>query len=221
MSVARVARLFAILVLALSGCSGAIDPIDSEPPVTAEPTSATVVAEAPWRLAPHVCDTAAEPGISPTSLPYYPATISLIQGETVEAGDFLFDLWLYCYPTPQSDEERQPNSVKGLEIYGAWYYNGPKVEGLTGDYWGFEPDVKAATQADGPFWKAKGSYRTGISLSQEEITEMVIQGEPLRFQVRIESPVGTHGAVLQFKLTPTGEGYVPTEVSVEPFNEDF
>ena len=171
------------------------------------------------KVAPQVCENATEPGLSPYGLPYRPYDVSFIQGGAVEDGDFLFDLWLYCYPPSQPSTADQPNVIEGLGVYGGWYYGGPGVEGRTQDYWGFESYVSPVSVASGPLYKAKGGYRSGITLSQEEIIEHVKNGTPFQFQSRVESPVGVYGAILQFKLESTLGGYVPTEVTVEPLNK--
>lgn len=171
------------------------------------------------KVAPQVCENATEPGLPPYDLPYRPYDVSFIQGGAVEDGDFLFDLWLYCYPPSQPSPADQPNVIEGLGVYGGWYYGGPKVEGRTQDYWGFGSYVSPASGVIGPLYKAKSGYRGGIAMSQEEIIEYVKNGIPFQFQGRIETPVGVYGAILQFKLEPTLEGHIPAEVTVEPLNK--
>ena len=169
------------------------------------------------KIAPQVCATATQPGIPEAGLPYRPYGVSFIQGKTVEDGDFLFDLWLYCDPNLKSGTA--DSAIAGLGVYAGYYYAGPRVDGFTEDYWGFEPDVSSANGSWGPLFKRSASYRPGVSLSEEDATNRIKNGIPFRFMVRLESPVGVYGAVLQFTAESTSAGIVPTAVSVEPLTK--
>ncbi len=219
----RILPVWVIVGLALSACSGAAAPIKN-PPSTIENLTEPAADAVPLRIAPQICENAAEPGISPEGLPYRPYNVSFIQGGTVEDGDFLFDLWVSCYPMLESNSKAPTPEplltiVKGLGVYGGWYYGGPKVEGLTQDYWGMEPDVLRVSGVDGPLSEASTSYYSGINMTREELVEFVESGEPFRFQIRIESPVGVHGAVLEFNLEPSLEGYIPMNITVAPWGK--
>lgn len=172
------------------------------------------------KVATEVCENATKADISPSGLPYRPADVSYIQGDTIQSGDFFFDLWLICDSrmTPTSSSNYF-SEVEGLGVYSAWYYGGPKVEGQIQDYWGFEPEVLPVTGSIGPLYKAKSGWLSGINLPAETVARRVEMREPFRFQVRVESPVGINGAFLEFKLMPTQTGYIPVEINVESLSK--
>ena len=174
------------------------------------------------KVAPQVCESAVEPGVPAVGLPYRPYDVSFIQGGSIEDGDFIFDLWLYCYPLSKPSDADRISIVEGLGVYAGWGYRGLRIEGRTQDYWGFGMDYpyySTVAPALGPLYKTKGGYRTGIEMSEEDVIERVKNGIPFHFEGKIESPVGIYGAVIQFKLEATEEGLIPKDVTVEPLNK--
>ena len=205
----------------LAACTSTTPPLTATPAAGENQTQlVTETATIPLKIAAQVCEKATEPGIPPEGLPYRPTDVLLIGGETIEEGDFVFDFWLTCSPSEGTSQKDQPTTVEGLGVYGGWYYGGAEVEGSTQEYWGFEADVFPTSGFTGPFYKAKSGFRSGITLSEDEINEYVKSGKPLHFQGKIDSPAGVYGAVLEFKLEPSAEGYVPMDIKVVSLSKD-
>ena len=138
-----------------------------------------------------------------------------LQNVSSTNGDFTFDFWLYCDISLTLKDNTHYSAIPHLGIYSAWKYTGPKVNGHTTDFWGFEPDVKPANSWDGPLYKAASHFKSGISLTEDSATKLIQTQTPFRYQVRVESPQGKYGAVFSFTIQMAEAKYVISKIDVE------
>jgi LysM repeat protein len=148
----------------------------------------------------------------------------LIGGDTLQVGDFTFDLWLHCdsvFGTSGGNLDAQ-SEVAGLGIYAFWTYHGADQMGDTQEYSGIEPYVALRGGSVNLVDGSGGGMDLGLQFPLEIIPDFSkIDRAPLRFVYVLQTPQGeTQGAVLAFTLERQADGFYARQVSVAPWQGD-
>ncbi|GAB4501686.1 MAG: hypothetical protein Fur0035_12290 [Anaerolineales bacterium] len=140
-----------------------------------------------------------------------------LTGMQTTVGDFVFQLWLYCDPNLQSDGQGAAYSaIPGLGLFASWRYNGPQVSGKYGDFYGFEPDIFTGTSMDGPLYRARSGYISGITVSAEDAQKHLEQATPFLYHVGVQTPSGKKETIFSFTVTLQQDTYHLSAVTEKP-----
>lgn len=141
----------------------------------------------------------------------------ILGGGRVQSGDFQFEAYLYCDPNlgPDSAAMESMSAIAGLGVHTAWRYEGVDLPGDVELIWGFGQNKPSGGWDGGLTRFSMGSFTGGIN--SEEITSTITQGLPLQLTFAVK-PTGARqaGAILSFELVPSSDGYVPTNIRLEP-----
>jgi hypothetical protein len=130
--------------------------------------------------------------------------------------DFTFVFWLYCDPALQPNSSGENYSaIPSLGLLATWRYTGRKVEGHNADFWGFEDDLNSSTSWEGPLYRAKSGFQSGIYLPEEVSSKKIETQSPFQFSIGVDSPLGKHGAVFSFTVSKDGDSYIISDITVK------
>jgi TolB protein len=171
----------------------------------------------PFQMDPAVCSSQVYPAPQGVYLKY-PAT-KVIGGGTVQNDDFTFQIYLYCDEALRADTPESFSEISGLGIYAKWVYNGPLLEGEFWDLYGIEPGVKRSTGFSNLSKGSSAGYNGGLvfpdaSSNAWQVSELVKDGMPLQFSVKVQTRLMLYGARLSFKLAEGANGLIPMEIGV-------
>lgn len=123
-------------------------------------------------------------------------------------GDFSYEVWLYCDPALQPNDQGNVNAIAGLGIFSSWRYNGPRVDGPVEYHYEFEPNVPLGeTSLDGPFYKASAAGTGfGIDIAETTVREYIRHGDPVQFSILVDSPLGQNGVTFSFYFEAAENG---------------
>jgi len=186
-------------------------------PTTLPSTDTKATTVLPLQLDPVVCSSQAYPAPQGVYLKY-PAT-KVIGGGTVQNSDFTFQIYLYCNDALSPDTPESFSEIGGLGIHAKWVYNGPLLEGEFWDLFGIEPGVKRSTGFPNLSKRSSAGYDGGLffpdaSSSAWQVPQLVKEGRPLQFSMKVQTKDMLYGAGLTFKLVKGANGYMPVEIEV-------
>ena len=171
-------------------------------------------------LARHACQ---EPGLTPVLPPDLQSgmDIPILAGGTVESGDFLISLWLYCDPSSPSDdlESSEYSEIGSLGFRYEWQYLGPYLARAT------EPGAATVVTANGmvllrdapgpPLSHGEIHAHTGsIRTEGQVISRAVASGDPVEFTITISAPDPTASAVLNVTFASAPDGVVLVDARI-------
>jgi hypothetical protein len=167
-----------VAIAALVGLVGCAPPAPHQlaPPTDVSPALAADACDAP----PPTVDTI--PGMPPRPL-------RLLTGGVVKAGDFTFDMWLYCDETlSPSGEGASYSDVAGLGIHLVWRYSGPELLGGTEYSFGARDFAIAAGGDGGPLTPGSmASYSGGVHSPGGALGKAVASGDLVTITTKVRA----------------------------------
>jgi hypothetical protein len=199
------------LLLALVACT----PISS---------TVTIATPNPSPTLPMIeASTSAVPISEPLFIPLQPTPQSVIFGEMVESGPFLFDLRLFYDATlnQQPIASSLYSDMNGIGSFMYWCYQGNEPSGPIETYWGTLPQLNQLLQETYVSVQpgSCGGRTGGIMLPGGLFLDGESKvGDQVQVALKVKTVEGEFGAVLIFTLAQGSNGFEPTDISVRPLH---
>lgn len=202
--------VFILLLLVLTACTSQAEPTSSVNLVATTPHQSTAV------NMPLLTETLLP---TPSLVPLQPTPQDIIGGGTVTNGPFLFDFRIFR----DAGFSQQPitpslySDMNGVGAYMYWVYQGTDPIGPVETYWGTLPhldNLLQETYASIRFGSSGG--RTGGILLPGGffLSGNSKVGDHVQVALKVHTPLGDYGAVLNFTLIQGVSGFEPTDISV-------